>query len=269
MYLLEDCSHKVIVKFHLITHQIPHYVSTRLRNFTVDIVIISNNIDDAISSWSSWVFNIFRSQSDGSKRYLCILLDAFVMIGAWEGPITDRRTSARRYTRDRTCHNEGMNLMNDYRDAAFLWIIFPATKCRCRAYKIYLSSCTLIFRPCQYFRSLTCTRTYFSAASYTLSRTVFEDMIYQTTQYMVLGSVVLRNVVCDRRYYHTRRSYESNESNIVRWYISIPAWDNGACNTLSTLKTIYHMRSMRSNHLSASKTYSSIYWIMCIINVKC
>jgi len=29
-------------------------------------------------------------------------------------------------------------------------------------------------------------------------------MIYQATQYMVLGSVVLRNVVCDRRYYHSQ-----------------------------------------------------------------
>jgi len=40
---------------------------------------------------------IFFDTKYGFKSYLCILLDAFVTTGAWEGPITDQRTSARRY----------------------------------------------------------------------------------------------------------------------------------------------------------------------------
>lgn len=87
MYLLEDCLHKIIVKFHLITHQIPHYVyvSTRLENFAVEIsllVLLAITTDDAIGGRPPCVFNIFLIQSDGPKRYLCILLDAFVTIGA-------------------------------------------------------------------------------------------------------------------------------------------------------------------------------------------
>jgi len=68
--------------------------------------------------------------------------------------------------------------MNDYRDAAFLWIIFPATKCRCRAYKIYLSSCTLIFRSTMSIFSFINLHAnlFFRGVSYTLSRTVFEDI---------------------------------------------------------------------------------------------
>jgi len=45
MYLLEDCLHKITVKFYLITHQISHYVYLH---------------DDAIDDRLPRVFNIFR-----------------------------------------------------------------------------------------------------------------------------------------------------------------------------------------------------------------
>lgn len=71
---------------------------------------------DAISSLPSRtrVFNIFRYKVMGRKD---------IFVSHQRGFRNDRgvrRADLRSVPRNRTCHNEGMNLMNDYRDAAFL-----------------------------------------------------------------------------------------------------------------------------------------------------
>lgn len=182
MYLLEDCLHKIIVKFHLITHQVPSLrIPKRLEKLLRWIsLLLALTADDALPARSPWVFNIFRYKVMGPKDISVY----FVTIGAWEGPIA--RVPAG--TRVRTCHNEGMNLMNDYRDAAFLWgYPRPATNFRrCRASEIHLSSRVLT---CRSSRALkTCTRirncSYFSTASCATDRTgsLRGYIIYRATQ---------------------------------------------------------------------------------------
>lgn len=83
MYLLEDL---LAQNYRKISFNYPSNLSlpVRLENFAVEISLLVLLVvtTDAIGGRPPCVFNIFLIQSDGPKRYLCILLDAFVTTGA-------------------------------------------------------------------------------------------------------------------------------------------------------------------------------------------
>jgi len=101
---------------------------------------------------------------------------------------------------------------------------------RYRAFEIHLSSRMLTFHLDMLIFSFINLHAnsflFFHGVTYALERSLRGYMIYQAMQYVVLGSVVIRNVVCDQRYYRIRRSYESSKSSVVRWYTFISTWDN-------------------------------------------